>query len=141
MPRWERTIDINATPEAVWAVMAEIERWPEWTPSILSVKPVGDSQLVPGAQARVHAKGTPESTYTVTEVSPNRSFTWTTSVRGAKTVAGHVISPAGNGSRVTLSVEVGGLAGTIFKPLISKTITTNLDHEAEGLKRRAEAAA
>ena len=141
MPRWERTIEINAAPEKVWSVLSDIERWPEWTPSMLSVKLVEDGPLAPGTQAIVHPKGTVESTWTVSEVTPNRSFTWDTKVRGARTVGGHEISPTAGGSRVTLSIVVDGFAAKLLKPIIGRTITTNMDQEAEGLKRVSEAAA
>jgi carbon monoxide dehydrogenase subunit G len=36
--RYETQVAIHATPEAVWAVLAEVERWPEWTPSMTLVR-------------------------------------------------------------------------------------------------------
>jgi uncharacterized membrane protein len=138
VPRWEQSIDIDAPPERVWEVMSGIERWPEWTPSVLSVRKLTDGPLALGTQARVHARGTPESTWTVTEAVPPRSFTWGTKVRGAATSAGHVIEPSSTGVRVTLSLEVAGIAATVLKPLLGKSIRENLRLEAEGLKRRSE---
>ncbi|MSU59740.1 MAG: hypothetical protein EXS35_16495 [Pedosphaera sp.] len=32
------TVDISAQPQIVWAVMADVERWPEWTPSVGAIK-------------------------------------------------------------------------------------------------------
>lgn len=141
MPRWEHSIDINATPDRIWQVMSDIERWPEWTPSVLSVTKLSDGPLARGTTARVHARGTPESTWTVSALIPAKSFTWGTTVRGAATTAGHVIEPADDGSRVTLSLEVRGLAATLFKPILGRGIRENLRLEAEGLKRRSEEAA
>lgn len=141
MPRWEHSIDISATPDRVWDVMSEIERWPEWTPSVLSVKKLSDGPLARGTTARVHAKGAPESTWTVSESLPARSFTWGTKARGAVTTAGHVIETAPSGSRVTLSIEIGGVAAALLKPILGKRIRQNLRLEAEGLKRRSEEAA
>lgn len=140
MPRWEHSIDIGANPARVWEVMSDIERWPDWTPSVLSVKKLNGGPLAQGTSARVHAKGTPESTWTVSESIPARSFTWGTKVRGAATTAGHVIEPTNAGSRVTLSIEIGGIAAAIFKPFLGRGIRENLRLEAEGLKRRSEEA-
>ena len=139
MPRWERSIDIDATPARVWQVMSDVKKWPEWTPSIESVEAAPDTLSV-GSRATVKAKGTPRATWTITEFNPGRNFTWITSVRGSKTVGEHVIAPNGEGkSRVTLAIEVNGLMGAIFKPMINKVITGNLELESNGLKRRSEA--
>lgn len=141
MPRWEHSIAINATPDRIWQVMSDIERWPEWTPSVLSVKKLTDGPLARGTTARVHARGTPESTWTVSDSTPAKSFTWGTKVRGAVTSAGHVIEPTDSGSRVTLSIQIGGIAATLLKPILRRGIRENLRLEAEGLKRRSEEAA
>ncbi|MCL4239938.1 MAG: SRPBCC family protein [Dehalococcoidia bacterium] len=138
MPRWEHSIHINASPDRVWDVISDIDRWPEWTPSVLTVKKVTEGPLAHGTTARVHAKGTPESTWTVSESLPPKSFTWGTKVRGAATTAGHVIEPTDSGAKVTLSLEVRGIAATLFKPFLAKGISENLRLEAEGLKRQSE---
>ena len=141
MPRWERSIDIQATPEAVWAVLADIEGWPGWTPSIISAERVDAGLLARDSEARVQPRGTPKSLWKVSEVTPNRSFTWGTRVRGAQTTAGHTITPTADGSRVTLTLEVGGVAAKLLRPIISRPIVANLNDEAEGLKRATESRA
>lgn len=139
MPRWERSIEINATPARVWQVMADVSKWPEWTSSIESVEGAPATMAV-GSTAAVKAKGTPRATWTVTEWNPGQNFTWETSVRGSKTIGEHIIEPNGEGkSRVTLAIEVKGLMGAIFKPLIGGGIVRNLELESNGLKQRSEA--
>ncbi|HMO95360.1 MAG TPA: SRPBCC family protein [Tepidiformaceae bacterium] len=141
MPRWEHTIEIHASPEAIWDVLTDLERWPHWTPSVRSLKPLTDGKFDAGTQARVHPAGSAESTWTVTLIDPGRSFRWATRVRGAATIGDHIIAPVENGARVTLAIEVHGLAGKVFKPLIGPGIARNLKAEAEGLKRESEARA
>lgn len=139
MARWERTIEINANPANVWQIMSDVSRWPEWTPSIESVDQISADMAI-GSEAVVKAKGTPRAKWRVTEWNPGQNFTWVTSVRGAKTVGEHVIAPNGEGrSKVTLAIEVQGLLTPLFQPLISRGITSNLELESQGLKRRAEA--
>jgi uncharacterized protein YndB with AHSA1/START domain len=138
MPAWQHSIDIEASPERVWEVMADIERWPEWTSSIISIEKLTEGDLAVGTRARVHALGAPESEFTVTSAEPGNSFTWETRVRGARSIAGHVIEPTASGSRATLSIEVGGIVAALLRPILSRTVVRNLRFEAEGLKQRAE---
>jgi len=139
MARWERTIEIKASPARVWAVLEDIARWPEWTPSVVSVE-TGGQPLAIGATAHVQPRGTPKSTWTITEWKPGQRFAWATRVRGANTVADHIIEPAGNGqSQVRLVVEVGGPVAALLKPIIGRSVIRNLADEAAGLKLRSEA--
>ena len=133
----ERTIEIAAPPAAVWAVMSDIESWPRWTGTTKSA--VLHAPFAQSATATMDINGTPKSVFTVTEVTPGRSFTWETTTRGVKAVAGHRIEPAGEGSRVQLTLDFSGFAAVLFRPMISRVARRNIDLEAEGLKRAAEA--
>lgn len=139
MATWTKTIAIDAGPGRVWEVLVDVEKWPEWTPSITSVERRSEA-FGPGALVMVHAKGTPKSLWRISEWTPGRSFTWETSVRGARTIGSHVIEGVGEGrSRVTLTVEVQGLGARLFSWFIGRGISENLRLESEGLKRRSEA--
>ncbi len=138
MATWQRTIEIDAKPDRVWEIMSDVEKWPEWTPSVISVERTNGA-MGPGASAVVHPRGTPKSTWRVTEWRPGRSFTWETKVRGARTIGGHVVEPIGEDrSRVTLSIEVQGFVAALARPFLNKGIEENLEAESEGLKRRSE---
>ena len=137
-----RTIQINAPPERVWAVMSDVERWPEWTESMKSVKHLDSGDLGAGSKAKLRIRRSPNATvWTVTELTPNRSFTWEAKSGGVKGVAKHVIEPDGSGSKVTLTVDLSGIVATIFGPIIAGPSRENVRMEAEGLKRRAEQSA
>ena len=49
----ERTIDIAAPPDKVWAVMSDVERWPEWTASVTTVELFDNRPFEVGARALV----------------------------------------------------------------------------------------
>ena len=70
MAGYVRTIDIAATPDAVWSVLGDVEKWPQWTPSILTVERLEQGAFAIGSTARVKPKGFPESLLTVTEYAP-----------------------------------------------------------------------
>jgi len=137
----ERTIEISALPERVWTVMMDVERWPEWTESMKSVERLDGGDFGVGSKARLRIRRAPTSVYTVTELTPNRSFSWETKSAGIKGIATHIIEPDGNGSKVTLSVDLLGMLATLMSPIIRRPSEENVKLEAEGLKRRSEAPA
>ena len=138
----DRTVNINASTERVWAVMADVERWPEWTESMKSVERLDSADFGVGSKAKLRIRRSPNANvWTVTELTPNRSFTWETNSGAVKGVATHVIEPDGNGSKVTLTVDLSGIVATLFGPMIGGQSRKNVEMEAEGLKRRSEAPA
>jgi len=135
----ERTVNINAPPERVWAVMLDVERWPEWTESMQRVERLDGGEFGVGSKAKLRIRRSPSANvWTVTELTPGKSFTWETTSGGVKGVASHVIEPDGNGSKVTLTVTLSGLVATILSPIIAGQSRNNVDMEAEGLKRRCD---
>ncbi|MBI5288506.1 MAG: SRPBCC family protein [Chloroflexi bacterium] len=138
MVRYEKTIEIAAQPAVVWEVIRDVERWPEWTPTMKYVRLREPGPLALGSTADVDVDGAGRSTLRVTEYTEGRSFTWSATVRGVRFAAAHIVEPAGAGSRATLWVEFRGVMAAIFAPMLRRTAHRNVDIEAEGLKRRSE---
>jgi len=134
------TVDIDAPPERVWAVMSDVERWHEWTASITSVTRVDHGPLAVGSRARVRQPKLMPAEFIVTEVEENKGFTWVTHSPGVTATARHVVEPIPRGTRATLSVQFDGLAAPIVAWLTRKLNDRYLALEAAGLKKRAEAA-
>lgn len=139
--RHQQTFEIAAAPDAVWAIMADLERYPEWAPTFERVEFPGGKTLAKGLAVKLWVKGAPPSTWVVTNHEPGRRFTWETTARGVHSVADHVVEPAGNGTKVTLSVEMTGFMSRLFAPMIKKVATRNVELEGNSLKARAEALA
>jgi uncharacterized membrane protein len=137
MPYIERRISIDAPPTVVWSVMTDVERWPEWTASIRSVKALDGADLAVGGRYRIAARGVPAATWRVEQVDDGRSFVWVTA-SGVRVIAGHAIEPTDGGCDVTLSIRTEGLLAALFGWAIARVSRRNMDLEAQGLKRRSE---
>jgi len=75
----------------------------------------------------------------VTGYTEDHSFTWEARIPGAVAVAGHVVEPDDEGSKVTLTASVtGGLLATLLSPLIGMISRRNVRLEVEGLRRHCE---
>lgn len=137
----ERSIDIAAPPERVWAVFSDIERWHEWTASVTSVTRLDEGPLRVGSQARVLQPKIRPAIFEVTELNPGRSFKWQTSNGGIAAVANHVVEQAPGGTRVTISLDFRGFPLLFFGWWVRWLTNKYFTLETEGLKRRSEAAA
>lgn len=137
---YRTSIDIDAPAERVWEVLSAIQRWPEWTASMTKVEPLSDGPLAVGSRARVRQPRLPPVVWTVTDLSPGRSFSWESRTPGAVSTAVHEIEPTADGaaSRVTLGVEQDGPLGRLVGRLLGGLTRKYVDMEAAGLKRRAE---
>ena len=137
--RIEETIEIAASPEVVWSVTEDLERWPEWTPTVTVVTRLDDGRLEVGSAARLQQPGLPEAEWVVTAVRPGQLFSWQTRIRGIGMVATHELEPCGAGTRNLLRIELSGLVARTLWPLIRARLREALRRENAGLKRHCEA--
>src|SRR5688572_7852445 len=70
----EQTIEIDAPRKTVWAVMIDVERWPEWTPTTTSVELLDRGPFVVGSRARIRQPRLPVVIWTVTTLESERYF-------------------------------------------------------------------
>lgn len=141
MRRFSTAIDINAQPAAVWAVMRDLERWPEWTASISSVTRTSSGALGVGSTARVKQPKLAAADFVITSWQPEHGFDWVTKNAAVAALGHHEIEPAAGGSRVTLWVEFSGPLAGVIAWLYGGLTQRYVQMEAEGLKRRVESTA
>ena len=134
----ERTIDINAPIETIWDITVDIERWPEWTTSMKSIRKQEAGPLAVGSVARVEPAGGTTSDWTVSELQPLLRFTWATKVRGVSVVALHRMEAIPGGTRMTLELDYSGFLARLFNFQIRRTFVRNLEVESQGMKTLAE---
>lgn len=131
------TIAIAAPPERIRAIMTEVERWPEWTPSIRRVVPLQAGPPAVGSRYRVHQPGLPPAFWQVSALDAG-GFTWVSRAPGVTVTAHHRVEPAPGGGRATLTIIYAGLFGPLLAWLTRGVNRRYLDLEAAGLKRRSE---
>src|SRR5688572_27549618 len=132
------SVDIKASPERVWQVLSDGERWHEWTPSVTSVELL-DKSLAVGSRAIIRQPELPPAKFKITALEPGRSFTWTTGIPGIVFVqAKHTVEPAPLGARVTLALRFDGLLGGVMGKKTAELNHRYLRMEAAGLKRFSE---
>lgn len=136
----KRVIDITAPQDRVWATMVDVERWPEWTASMTSVKRLDRRPFGVGSRARVHQPRFPAAVWTVTALEPGRSFEWQSAAPGLLSVGVHTVDATGDHtSRVTLSITWSGPLAPVIRLLFGKLSKRYVQMEAQGLKLRCEA--
>ena len=133
------SVQINASSERVWAVMRDVERWHEWTPTITSVQWLNGGPLRVGARAKVQQPRLPPAEWLVTAVDEGCGFDWESRAPGIRVLGRHWVEPTSAGSRVTLSIQYSGIFGNILGRVLASINRRYIALEADGLKRRAEA--
>ena len=133
------SIDIAAPVERVWEVLTDVEQWSEWTDSVTMARRLDEGPLRTGSRAEITQPKVPKSVYTVTELEPDRSFTWVQTGPGVRTTARHELAALpGGGTRVRLAVEQAGPVGALVGRLYAGLTERYLAMESAGLKARAE---
>jgi uncharacterized membrane protein len=131
-------IDIEAPPAAVFAVLRDVEAWPEWTASMTSIKRMDEGPFGIGSRAMVRQPGLRPAVWQITAFVDGRRFTWVTGGPGVQVEADHVIDPSGAGSRVTLTFRFSGFLAPLLRLTHGGLVRRYLSLEANGLKSRCE---
>lgn len=140
--RFAASVDIDATPELVWQVLTDVERWPEWTETMRRVERLDSGPFALGSTVRIEQPRLRPAIWLVTELTPGSSFSWTSTSGGVTTVAGHRLVAAGpDRVRVELTIAQRGVLAPLVGLLAGPTIRRYLRTEAAGLKRRCEQSA
>ena len=136
------SIEVAASPDRVWDVLVDVERWPEWTDSVSSVRLLDAGPFAVGSRVELSQPRIPTGTYTVTALEPGRAFTWQQRQPGSTVSAHHECAPLpGGGTRVELRVGMSGAVGGVVGRLYRKLTERYLAMEAAGLKAHAEGVA
>lgn len=131
-------IHIDAPLGLVWSVTQDVERWPEWTPTVTSVRLLGERPIRVGSVAVIKQPMQPQSQWVVTELSANQRFAWETRRPGLYLIGIHDLAASEGGTRNVLRVEASGLLAVALWPILRFAMQKALRDENRGLKARCE---
>jgi len=121
MWKTEHTEETTATPEAVWAVVADIDGWPSWNPGYAAAHL--DGPLTPGGSGTIKLPNGMQRSFTLFEATPLAALVIGGKVPGATQRFIHRIEPlSSGGSRVTMAATMEGPLTPIFSRLFGKVI-------------------
>lgn len=137
--QFEINIEIETTPEKVWSILTDVERWPDWTASITTLERLNGDALALGARVRIKQPSLPTLIWTVTAFDPGKSFSWKSTSPGVATVGTHVINrTADDRVVVTLGIDQSGILAPVVGLFTSTKTRRYVTMEAQGLKLRSE---
>jgi hypothetical protein len=140
MTDFSTTIETQAPPDRVWAILSDVESWHEWTASVTSIQRLDPAPLAVGSRARIVQPKLRPAVWQVTELDPAaRTFAWVTRAPGVQVVGWHRVEPHGAGSKASLTLHFSGFLSPLITRLYRGLNERYLALEAKGLKQRSEA--
>jgi carbon monoxide dehydrogenase subunit G len=138
MRDFTQSIAIAAAPSRVWNILADVERWADWTPTVRRIERLEPAPLGVGSRVRIEQPDLQPAVWTISAWKEETGFTWMSRNRGFVATALHAVMPSGAGSRVTLKIRLDGLLASVAGVLAGGLIHDYLELEATGLKARCE---
>jgi uncharacterized membrane protein len=131
---YETSTTTTAEPARLWAVLRDVERWPDWIEVYEEVRLLDAEPVAVGSRAHVKQRGLAGGDWAVTAVEEGRVFAWESRQPGVRLVGRHAVSaePDG-GSRLTLGFEMTGALSGVMRMLLGRKVRRYVDLEAERL--------
>lgn len=132
--------EIDAPASRVWQVLLDLERWPEWTPTVTSLQRLDDDESIAiGSRVVIRQPHMPRAVWRISAIEPGRRFEWETKAFGITTRADHRVEALpGERARVTVSIDISGLLALLVDLAYGALTRRYLKAEALCLKRRCE---
>jgi uncharacterized protein YndB with AHSA1/START domain len=126
------SVDVDAPPEAVWSVVSDVTRMPEWSPELRKLFIMGPKQPAVGMRMLgINRRGFAvwPTRSKVVRFEPGRAVSWKTQESGATWT--YELEPAGSGTRLTGRRDLAEFtSGTRwFAPIIGGAV--GHDHELQ----------
>ena len=140
MGRSVACVMVEAPVARVWEVLVDVESWPQWTLTMTSVRRLDDGPLRVGSSARIEQPKLRPMVWTVTELAPERSFTWVARVPGVAITGEHTITRLDDArTRLDLAASSAGPLAFLADLVAGRRTRDYVAREAAGTKAAAEA--
>ena len=143
--RTESRITIASSVREVWAYICDVERWPEWAPTVLEGRVRGGPPLQPGARVEQRAKlilGLSRGrSQEVTVVGAPRFLAFAGPMGTSAARWGMELEPAGDGqtdAMMWVEVDLAGIMRVIPARLLKGRIQRVSDVEMVAIKAAVE---
>ncbi|MBD3183716.1 polyketide cyclase [Candidatus Poribacteria bacterium] len=128
-------IQINSSPEIIWDIISDIEKWPQWNPDIKWASL--DGKLT--AETTFQWKSGPgKITSKIQTVEPPNQIAWTGKTMGISAVHVWKIEPEDNITIVKTEESWNGLIVYIFRKSMQKKLDEAIESVLQYLKAEAE---
>jgi hypothetical protein len=134
----------TAVPAAVvWAMWADLERWPAWSPLHRSVTRASTAELAAGATFDQQLSlgfpiGTTSQHVTIDLLEPARRASWSGDSNGIKSCHLWSFTPSPDGGTHVSNVEVfAGVTAAMLRPLVARRWNRQFQAAVDGLIRSA----
>jgi uncharacterized protein YndB with AHSA1/START domain len=135
MAHIRRQIDVAASPDAIFALLTDLDRLPEWATIVVDSRDVSAQPLTAGCTFRqtIRVMGRELDTeWRVTELEPGRRLTYdATAAMGGHLAMTQTITPRDGGSTVQLEVDYDLPGGFLGDLLDAAGVEAHNEREAE----------
>jgi uncharacterized protein YndB with AHSA1/START domain len=128
-------LEIAASPEAVWDVLTDFERWPTWNSDVKSMSLSGE--VAEGSEFRWRA-GPGTITSRIGRVERPRLIGWTGKTLGTHAVHVYRLEPRDGSTLVKTEESFEGLVARIARGPMRNMVRKSLDAGLRQLKARVE---
>ena len=133
------SVETTASPDQVWRVWSDMSTWGEWNPNVSTMDWKGG--FVSGSTGVMNTRAGQHHNMQLVDVQPGRSFALETAVvPGTKFRFNCQIEPAAGKTRVSQTVEVGGLLGPVLGGMLGPQVSKDFPTLLANLAKKAEAA-
>lgn len=136
--RFDHTVRTSAAPGDVWAVWADVPRWPEWDIELESASIEG-GRFVLGARGTLRPRRGPASSFVVSEFEPEEGYAFATRLPLCELVVRRWLGESGDGGTTfTHEVSFVGPLSPLFGALLGGRFRAALPAVMENVRAIAE---